>query len=146
MRRRANIAVAVGLVLVTAIPTGCGSESEDEKFAAIAALEKLGGTVEVEPELVADLSDAGLAHLEGLDNLEELRFYSTNVTEAGLVHLKGLTKLEWLNLIGTQITDEGLAHLEGLTDLKILELKNTKVTDAGVKKFKAAFPRCYIGR
>jgi hypothetical protein len=43
-----------------------------------------------------------------------------NFTDAGLVHLKGLTNLQDLNLHATAVTDVGLAHLKGLSQLRSL--------------------------
>ncbi len=104
------------------------------------------------------ITDAGLVHLEGLTNLQELnlgctavtdaglnhlkelselrRLYlegCTDVTDAGLARLKGLTKLEELDLFLTRVTDAGLANLAGLTQLRRLDLRAAKVTDAGLR-------------
>ena len=70
------------------------------------------------------VTDAGLAHLEGLTRLEWLTLDLTQVTGAGMEHLQGLTKLETLLLSNTQVTDAGLKYLDGLTALKWLELTN----------------------
>ena len=82
------------------------------------------------------ITDAGLAHLEGLTKLETLDLSSTKVTDAGLAHLKGMTGLEALHLNGTEITDAGLAHLKKLTKLKALSLSGTATTDAGLMELK----------
>ena len=37
---------------------------------------------------------------------------STNITDAGLEHLKGLTNLEELDLRWTKVTDAGVAKLQ----------------------------------
>ena len=42
----------------------------------------------------------------------------TQVTDAGLARLRGLTQLEELFLDSTQVTDAGLEHLRGLTQLR----------------------------
>ena len=52
------------------------------------------------------------------------------MTDAGLAHLKGLTNLE-LDLSGTQVTDAGLSHLKGLTNLSDLDLADTKSPTPG---------------
>ena len=44
------------------------------------------------------------------------------MTDAGLVHLKGLTQLQDLVLYATKVTDVGLKNLKGLTKLQSLEL------------------------
>lgn len=106
--------------------------------------------VEVAPQLEAlsffgsrGLSDAGVAHFRGLDNLKRLDMRNASftakgpkapgVTDAGLKHLAGLTKLEHLDLQGHHITDEGLKHLRGMTNLQFLALSSPGITDAGLK-------------
>ncbi len=80
----------------------------------------------------ADITDTGLAHLEGMRNLRELRISgSSRITDAGLATLEGMTGLSTLSLFGTQVTDEGLSHLNGLTNLVTLELSLTQITDSG---------------
>jgi hypothetical protein len=91
------------------------------------------------------VTDAGLVHLRGLSQLAAfLSLSDTQVSDAGLVHLGGLTQLIYLILDGTQVTDAGLAHLRGLTRLKVLTLDATQVTDAGVQRLKRALPNCDI--
>lgn len=106
--------------------------------------------VEGAPQLVSmsffgsrGLSDAGVAHFRGLENLKSLDlrnegFTETEpkgprVTDAGLKHLAGLTRMEYLNLQGQHITDEGLRHLRGMTNLQTLSLSFSGVTDEGLK-------------
>ena len=64
---------------------------------AIAAIKKLGGTVNL---------DKTSGEVVGVD----LNY--TQITDAGLVHLKGLTSLTTLGLSETQITDAGLAEIK----------------------------------
>jgi hypothetical protein len=80
------------------------------------------------------VTDAGLAHLEGLTVLDLLWLSDTPVTDAGLAHLRGLGSLQLLNLGQTPITDKGLEHLHGLTGLQVLYLDGTQVGDAGLKQ------------
>lgn len=89
----------------------------------------LGHTKKLDPSTV---TDAGLAHLQGLTELRRLSLTNANVTDAGLVYLKGLTHLQSLNLDGTKVTDAGIARLTGLSGLQTLKLRDTEVTDAGV--------------
>ncbi len=81
---------------------------------------------------VTKITDAGLKHVKGLVQLQSLNLQVTKVADAGLEHLKGLTKLQVLNLWRTQVTDTGLVHLQGLTKLQVLNLSETQVTDAGL--------------
>ena len=77
------------------------------------------------------VTDSGLAHLTGLNELEWLHLGGTEVSDAGLAHLSALSKLALLDLTGTRVTDAGLEHLRGLPNLQRLHLGRTKVTDAG---------------
>ena len=69
-----------------------------------------------------------------------------SVTDAGLTHLRGMRQLQELSLNGSQVTDAGLENLNGLTELQMLRLKNVKVTSAGIEKLCKALPGCYIDR
>jgi hypothetical protein len=77
-------------------------------------------------------TDAGLENLKGLSKLRFLVLASTKVTGAGLQHLKCLGQLEFLCLSGTQVTDAGLENLEGLSKLESLRLAETQITDTGL--------------
>jgi hypothetical protein len=80
-----------------------------------------------------DVTGAGLAHLGGLANLEELNLLGTTDTDAGLAYLESLSKLRSLNLGYTKVTDAGLAHLTKLTGLESLSLEAAhEITDAGL--------------
>jgi hypothetical protein len=116
----------------------------------------------------SDISDVGLAALQGLTNLEDLNLSYTRVTDMGLVNLGGLEKLrslhlahcdisnkgieqiinlktlEVLDIAGTRVTDEGLACLRGLPKLKVLLIYDSRVTPQGIQKLKAAFPKVTV--
>jgi hypothetical protein len=87
------------------------------------------------------ITDAGLAHLEGLEWLEILdirggslvSISNPQVTNAALVHLRGLRRLQELSLAQRPVNDDGLANLAGLTGLKILDLTGSHVSDAGMR-------------
>jgi eukaryotic-like serine/threonine-protein kinase len=85
---------------------------------------------------ITGLSDAGLAHLEGLTGLTILYMDHSEVTDAGLARLKDLPVLTTLILDATPVTDDGLAHLEGLTSLTTLGLALTRVTDDGLARLR----------
>jgi internalin A len=78
------------------------------------------------------VGDAGLVQLQGLKGLRQLGFYDNAITDEGLANLAGLTNLEYLILDGTRVTDSGLAHLKGLKNLTRLSLNRTPVGDAGL--------------
>lgn len=82
------------------------------------------------------VSGAGLIHLRGLMNLSSLDVEKTNVDGDGLKDLRGLPNLRSLNLLETRVDDDGLVHLEGLKQLRSLRLDCTRITDAGLVHLK----------
>ena len=90
------------------------------------------------------ITDAGLAHLGGCHQLQDLNLAGTQITDAGLVHLEGLTHLELLDLSETKVTDAGLNRLEGLPRLRSVDLSFTDVTGEGVRRLQQALPQCSI--
>jgi hypothetical protein len=82
------------------------------------------------------ISDAGLANLKNAKGLQELDLGITPIGDAGLEHLADLTKLQFLNLDKTKVTSAGLVHLKGLTQLNDLRLDDTAVDDAGLEHLK----------
>jgi hypothetical protein len=66
------------------------------------------------------------------------------ITDTGLRHLKGLNELTVLWLPRTKITDSGLETLRGLNKLQLLDLYDTQVTDEGVERLQQALPKCTI--
>jgi hypothetical protein len=85
---------------------------------------------------VSRVSDADLAHVRHLRNLEILRVYESSVSDAGLANLQGLVQLRELNLAGTKITDAGVAHLARLINLRELHLDRAPISDAGLAHLK----------
>jgi serine/threonine protein kinase len=79
-----------------------------------------------------NVSDADLAELSGMSNLEALDLEGTPITDAGLAYLSRLSHLRRLDLSGTSVTDRGLGRLESLSGLRRLFLAETAVTDAGL--------------
>lgn len=77
-------------------------------------------------------TDAVLALLGTLQNLEELDLTSTEITDEGLAHLKGLPKLRKLNLRFAKISGAGLRHLETVSKLSELDLQGSAIDDAGL--------------
>lgn len=173
-RRWLQFSIRTLLVLVTllCVALGLWCVPAERQRRAVTAIEKLGGEVayakpaasetfpvpllrrwlppvyfdEVEGLYLGDtqVTDAGLARLQGLTGLEILFLDNTPVTDAGLARLQGLTTLRLLSLGDTQVTDAGLAHAQGLTGLRLLFLDNTQVTDAGLAELHKALPNCEI--
>jgi len=63
------------------------------------------------PDNPADRRTLISEHLSHLSFQGPLDFGRTQITDAGLAHLKGLTNLQELKLIYTPVTDEGIADL-----------------------------------
>jgi hypothetical protein len=66
------------------------------------------------------------------------------VTDAGVALLRGMTQIEELDLTDAQVTDKSITNLATLTGLKKLTLRGTQVTDSGVEKLRLALPNCEI--
>jgi hypothetical protein len=62
------------------------------------------------------------------------------LSDAQVAHLARLTDLERLDLSNNHVTDEGLRHLHGLKRLEVLEIANNAITDAGVSDLTQAVP------
>jgi hypothetical protein len=82
----------------------------------------------------SDLTDADLANLAGLPNLEGLYLRQTRVTDAGLVGLTALPSLSHLSIErAAGVTDRGVIHaLTTFPNLSALDLGRTGVTDAAL--------------
>jgi len=114
---------------------------------AVAALKEMGCSVFCDDPQRSPTVVERLRKLLGEDEFRSVTRIigtSSQITDAGLAHLRGLTQVQILNLDGTQITDAGLVHLQGLTQLQLLILDNTLVTDAGVQRLQKALPTCQI--
>src|ERR1035437_906240 len=113
-------------------PTTAATTQPETQEQAVAVFKKWGGKIE---------RDAFTPNrpIVGLD------LSGTKVTDVGLEHLKGLDQLQTLNLSKTKVTDAGLEQLKGLNQLRTLNLINTKVTDEGVKYLQEGLPKCSIG-
>ncbi|MEZ0385477.1 MAG: c-type cytochrome domain-containing protein, partial [Verrucomicrobium sp.] len=149
--KKAVAEVAVKMTALNASLMAVSLDSEQLRLGTINASDKfgdkeLGLLAPVTPHLLwVDLSrtkvtDAGLAMVAGMSNLERLHLENTTITDAGLDHLAKLGKLEYLNLYGTKVTDAGLAKLAGAKSLKKVFVWQTAVTKDGAKKLEAQVP------
>jgi hypothetical protein len=82
------------------------------------------------------VTDDGLAHLRPLKQLIALHLTRTNIRGEGLQHLKDMSQLQTLHLERTEIGEAGLKHLRGLPRLGVLQLANTNVNDAAMAHLK----------
>ena len=93
--------------------------------------------------IMREVSAADIAWLRDLKKLRvlDLDVREPKVTDAGVAHLAGLTNLEELNLFSQNVTDEGLEHLKGLSALSKLDVRSTKVTEQGLNRLKMVLPQ-----
>ncbi len=95
-------------------------------------LAKLRSLKKLELLRVPLLTDATLAHLGGLPDLEEINLSGASISGSGLVHLAGLRQLKSLVIPHTLLDDAGLANLGRLTGLRELYIGGGVYTDAGL--------------
>ena len=105
-----------------------GTKITDAGLAPIAAMAQL----EYVGLINTAVGDRGLSWLTGLKKLTALNVAESRVTDAGLVHVAAIAQLEELNLRNDAISDAGLAHLVNSTRITGLNLTGTKITDAGL--------------
>ena len=79
------------------------------------------------------ITGPGLAHLAGCAKLKKLDIFGEHFGDAGCAQLGKLKSLTQLVLSETSIGDDGAARLKGLTSLQHLNLMKTNVGDAGLK-------------
>ncbi len=94
--------------------------------------------------------DAHLAEIvpamKALSRVTGLHLNGSKVTDAGLASLEGIDNIGHINLERTAITDAGLAHLKNMTHLRLLIVSDTNVTDAGVASLKKSLPHLQVTR
>ena len=79
-------------------------------------------------------TDAGLAKLEGLENLEEIFIWDAfAVSDAGVAHLAKLRSLKHVHINNSLITDESLHHLSELPNVEVLSLQGHSFSDKGLE-------------
>ena len=90
------------------------------------------------------IGDGGIVHLRKLKSLKQLDLRGTHITDAGLRSLATFPNLQWLAIEDTPVTDMGLAELQSCHSLTQLYLSGSAVTDAGVLRFRKAVPACLV--
>lgn len=94
-------------------------------------------------ELNASLSmdDASMPQLKNFTGLKRLHLYSNpGITDAGIAHIRDLKQIEALSLQFTKITDAALEMIAQLPNVRVLDVRGTQVTPGGAQKFRAARP------
>jgi len=113
------------------VPTGTSLADLEKPFARAVGVAWRGQT----------LRDEQLKHLTSLPDVAELNIQDAPaITDAGIACLNQLRNLEDVYLDGTAVSDSGLLDLAGLPKLKIIDVANTHVTPEGVRKFRALRP------
>jgi hypothetical protein len=95
------------------------------------------------------ITDAGLSQLVEMPALEEIVFISegganTTLTDAGLAHVGRMRDLNRLFILRLPITDTGLDHLKGLEKLRVLSVYRTQITKRGIERLQRELPQCRI--
>jgi len=137
-------------------PPAAAQQTPQAEQAAIAAIIKLGGEVEIKPidgqQHVVDLNmvyvvneegirhendqmtDESLAYVPKFTKLRSLALTGKQITDKGLANLRGMGSLTHVYLWdATELTDVGAAHLATLPNLEFLDLEKSKVTDEALR-------------
>lgn len=83
------------------------------------------------------VSDDGLKHLAGLQQLATLSIEHVPISGDGLSYLTNLPNLTGISLVGTKVTDDALRHLSKIPTLTWIRLNRTNISDAGLEHLKA---------
>jgi len=79
-----------------------------------------------------------------LSSVTALYLRGPKMTDAGLASLQGINNIRQIDLKGTATTDAGLLHLRKMTHLALLVVSDTDVTEAGVASLKKALPQLQV--
>jgi len=113
-------AVVPAATIAAADPTEKEAVDALRQLAARLSFDDRGRVRRVNFAGVAELTDDGLLHVNGLDDLEELYLGGTRVTDAGLQQLRGLTRLRFLSLHDSRVTRQGIEQLrDALPGLRV---------------------------
>jgi len=82
--------------------------------------------------------------MKALSSVTGLDLHRSKVTDAGLASLEGINNIGLINLERTATTDAGLTHLRNMTHLELLIVSDTNVTDAGVASLKKSLPHLQV--
>lgn len=90
------------------------------------------------------VTDAGVAHIGELSELERLTLWSRRVTDRGIRHLIDLKGLRRLDLAGLRIGDESLATFHEMSELEELILSETLVRGDGLANLHPNIRRLHL--
>lgn len=80
------------------------------------------------------VTDAGVAAIGTLSQLQEVEVLSTKVTGVGFARLAHLTTLRRISVEGCPVTDEGLLGIARCQSIERLAVEGSAVTDQGLKE------------
>ena len=92
----------------------------------------------------AKFTDAGLAHLARLPQLEQLRFGSPHVTDGGIAHLKDFPQLKRVHLIDVPITEAALQTFAQMPQLESLYIDGVELGDDALSALFNAQPKLHV--
>ncbi|MBW3597190.1 MAG: hypothetical protein KY475_07935, partial [Planctomycetes bacterium] len=78
------------------------------------------------------VDDGGLLRVSQMGSLRDLYLWGGSFTDAGLEHLAEMMRLRLLWLQRTRVSDQGVTHLQKLQNLEVLALEQCEITDAGL--------------
>ncbi len=122
---------------------------DDADFACLSNLKRLESLqISAAVKDYADfsgLTDAGVAHLEGIVNLGVLTIGGRDLTDKTFSHLRNMKKLWMLNVYGGRFTNEGLKHLEKMKSLRNIRIcTDSKFSDKALDELWHSLPN--LGR
>ena len=100
--------------------------------AGMAHLSRLVNLEELWLDFNREVGDGTMRAVSGLTKLRVLRFHGAPVTDDGIREIRRLMELEDLQLGHARVGDPALEIIGGFTKLKTLDLQHTNVTDAGM--------------
>jgi hypothetical protein len=86
------------------------------------------------------VTDAGLAHLKSLAELEDLYLNCDHITDAGIVNLRNMRHMKRLTIEGGNMTDSGLVSIDQMPDLQFLTACQNQVTEEGLTRWMRQHP------
>jgi len=92
----------------------------------------------------ANMSDESWKIIGQCSNLTRLSIDHTNLTDARLAYLINLKNLQYLNLVGTKVSVQGMEQLKGLPKLESLYLGQTLVKGNDFGLLRKLFPKTII--
>lgn len=91
-----------------------------------------------------EITDAGMANLAGLVNMDRLTIDGRALTDKSLDHLAGMTNIDSLSLRGG-FTDAGLQKLERFKTIRHLRIQSDKsFSDGAIERLHASLPMVFM--